>query len=225
MLAYSKPKQGIKADPRWKVGICLGKTEVQDAWFIGDGNRVFLRRVADASTKYLACYQGFTAYPWEFQQNFGGRIVPSKRVAAMVGGPLLGLPTSDMKGIAATDEDAREVSAFSRSYAGKLEEAKDLVETEEKKKEEVKELSEEQRNAEGSDTKLFFVEEPHHRPQDANAIDEARKQAGPSAPVTTPRSSSQKTILGGAETEGDPKRLKITSVVVRHLFLVASCYY
>ena len=75
MLAYSKPKQGIKADPRWKVGICLGKTEVQDAWVIGDGNRVFLRRVADASTKYLACYQGFTAYPWEFQQNFGGRIV------------------------------------------------------------------------------------------------------------------------------------------------------
>ena len=30
-FAYSKPKQGFKADPRWKVGICLGKTEIQDA--------------------------------------------------------------------------------------------------------------------------------------------------------------------------------------------------
>ena len=73
-FAYSKKKQGFKADPKWKVGICLGKTEVQDAWVIGDGNRVSLsksiRRVADASTKYIACYQGFTAYSWEYQQNW-----------------------------------------------------------------------------------------------------------------------------------------------------------
>ena len=74
VFAYSKKKQGFKADPKWKVGICLGKTEVQDAWVIGDGNRVSLsksiRRVADASTKYIACYQGFTAYSWEYQQNW-----------------------------------------------------------------------------------------------------------------------------------------------------------
>ena len=40
----TKQKQGFKADPKWKVGICLGKTEVQDAWVIGDGNRVFLSK-------------------------------------------------------------------------------------------------------------------------------------------------------------------------------------
>ena len=96
-FAYSKPKQGFKADPRWKVGICLGKTEIQDAWVIGDGNRVFLsrslRRVSNANKQYLSCYQNFTAYSWEFQQNFGGRIVPSKRLAAMVTGPM-GVPMS-----------------------------------------------------------------------------------------------------------------------------------
>ena len=43
VFAYTKPKQGFKADPRWKVGICLGKSELQDAWVIGDGSRVFLR--------------------------------------------------------------------------------------------------------------------------------------------------------------------------------------
>ena len=51
--AYTKPKQGFKADPRWKVGICLGKTDLQDNWIIGDGNRVLLsrsaRRVANLS--------------------------------------------------------------------------------------------------------------------------------------------------------------------------------
>ena len=122
VFAYSKQKQGFKADPRWKVGICLGKTEMQDAWVIGDGNRVFLsrslRRVADASARYLACYQAFTAYSWEFQQNFGGRIVPSKRVATMVGGPLLGLPTAETKGVGLDDADAREIIAFSSPMLG-----------------------------------------------------------------------------------------------------------
>ena len=45
----------------------------------------------------------------------------------MVGGPLLGLPAPPTGGAGPHDEDAREVIAFSRSYAGKLEEVKDLV--------------------------------------------------------------------------------------------------
>ena len=45
----------------------------------------------------------------------------------MVGGPLLGLPSQGTGGVAPHDEDAREIIAFSRSYAGKLEEVKDLV--------------------------------------------------------------------------------------------------
>ena len=214
VFAYSKQKQGFKADPKWKVGFCLGKTEVQDAWVIGDGNRVFLsksiRRVADASTKYVACYQGFTAYSWEYQQNFGGRIVPSKRVATMVGGPLLGLPSQGTGGVAPYDEDAKEVIAFSRSYAGKLEEVKDLVNAEEKKTETPKELSEEQKLAE--DKKVDYAEEkitlPLMKLKDPNMVDEARNQAGPSAPATTPRSQAQKsgfTMEGG---EGDPKKPK-----------------
>ena len=86
VFAYSKQKQGFTADPKWKVVICLAKTEMQNAWVIDDGNRVFLsrslRRVADACARYLACYQGFTGYSWDFQ--LGGRIVPSNRVASMV---------------------------------------------------------------------------------------------------------------------------------------------
>ena len=104
-FAYSKP--------RWKVGICLGKTEIQDAWVIGDGNRVFLsrslRRISNSNKKYLACYQNLTAYSWDFQQNFGGRIVPSKRLAAMVTGPM-GVPMPVSKAIASHDEDALEGS-------------------------------------------------------------------------------------------------------------------
>ena len=216
VFAYSKQKQGFKADPRWKVGICLGKTEVQDAWVIGDGNRVFLskslRRVADASTRYLACYQAFTAYSWEFQQNFGGRIVPSKRVAAMVGGPLLGLPTAETKGIAVDDDDAREIIAFSKSYAGKLEEVKDLVEVENKQPSEKEGQTEEQKLAE--EKKQDYAEEkvsvPEIRTRDANSIDEENNQAGPSAPVTTPRSLAQKMNLEAEGSAGDPKRLKLT---------------
>ena len=222
VFAYSKQKQGFKADPRWKVGICLGKTEVQDAWVIGDGNRVFLsrslRRVADASTRYVACYQAFTAYSWEFQQNFGGRIVPSKRVATMVGGPLLGLPTAETKGIALDDDDAREIIAFSKSYAGKLEEVKDLVEVAQRKPGEQEVLTEEQKLAE--EKKQDYVEEkiviPETRAQDAHSIDEARNQAGPSMPMSTPRSSAQKMSLEVDGGEEDSKRLKVTPVKPVH---------
>lgn len=57
-LAYTKPRQGFKADPRWKIGIYLGKTELQDNWIIGDGNRVFLsrslRRVENLQKEYIS---------------------------------------------------------------------------------------------------------------------------------------------------------------------------
>ena len=222
VFAYPKQKQGFKADPKWKVGICLGKTEVQDAWVIGDGNRVFLsksiRRVADASTKYIACYQGFTAYSWEYQQNFGGRIVPSKRVATMVGGPLLGLPSPGARGEALHDEDAREVIAFSKSYARKLEEAKDLVEVTEKKEGQAQEMSQEQKVAE--DKKLDYVEEKvivsPTRIRDPNMVDKTHNQAGPSVPATTPRSPAQKSGFSMAGDEGDAKRLKLTIFKLAH---------
>ena len=75
----------------------------------------------------------------------------------MVGGPLLGLPTPGAGREALQDEDAKEVIAFSKSYAGKLEEAKDLVEVVEKEKVQVQEMSEEQKIVENK--KLDYVEE------------------------------------------------------------------
>lgn len=117
MLRIHKAEAGFKADPRWKIGICLGKTELQDNWIFGDGNRVFLsrslRRVANLRKEYLSCFQAFTAYSWEYQQNFGGRIVPSKRLASMVGAQQK-VPFAE---IAVDDRDGRDVIAFGRSFA------------------------------------------------------------------------------------------------------------
>ena len=132
-FAYCKPKQGYKADPKWRLGMYLGKTELQDNWVIGDANKVYLsrslRRMSGASKKNLMCYKGFTAYSWEYQQNFGGRIVPSKRMASMVGMPMSrALPPSS--GVSPDDVDAQEILAFVKSYAGKREEARELVEDE-----------------------------------------------------------------------------------------------
>ena len=85
-----------------------------------------MRRMVDASKKNLMCYKGFTAYSWEYQQNFGGRIVPSKRMASMVGMPMSqALPPSS--GVSPDDVDAQEILAFVKSHAGKREEAKDLI--------------------------------------------------------------------------------------------------
>ena len=75
--------------------------------------------------EYLACFQNFTAYSWEYQQNFGGRIVPSKRLASMVGAQI-NVPFPE---VADDDQDAKEVLAFSRSFAGKVEEAQGERET------------------------------------------------------------------------------------------------
>ena len=65
------------------MGMFLGKTESKDAWVVGDGEQVMLtrsvRRVDRPWSKFLAYYQNFNTYSWEYQVNFGGRIVPSKR--------------------------------------------------------------------------------------------------------------------------------------------------
>ena len=82
MYAYVRP-QGGKGDCKWRMALFLGKTESQDAWVVGDGEQVMLtrsvRRVDRPWPKFLAYYQNFNTYSWEYQVNFGGRIVPSKR--------------------------------------------------------------------------------------------------------------------------------------------------
>lgn len=42
--AYAYCKGRGKADAKWRVGLMLGKTETQDAWIIGDGVDLMLRR-------------------------------------------------------------------------------------------------------------------------------------------------------------------------------------
>ena len=223
-FAYCKPKQGFKADPKWRIGIYLGKTEIQDNWAIGDVNRVYLsrsmRRMADASKKNLMCYKGFTAYSWEYQQNFGGRIVPSKRMASMVGMPMSqALPPSSV--VSPDDVDAQEILAFVKSYAGKREEAKDLIDeapTQEKgnvndgpSNPEERKLAEDKRKdyVEEEIPELVKVTSPM-------AVDEGRNQAGPSNPhhrhlhaPSTPRSAAQKTVSRERE-EVEGKKMKMT---------------
>ena len=224
-FAYCKPKQGFKADPKWRIGIYLGKTEIQDNWVIGDVNRVYLsrsmRRMADASKKNLMCYKGFTAYSWEYQQNFGGRIVPSKRMASMVGMPMSqALPPSS--GVSPDDVDAQEILAFVKSYAGKREEAKDLIDEAPAREKgngndgppdpEERKLAEDKRKdyvEEEMIPELVKVTSPM-------AVDEGRNQAGPSNPhhrhlhaPSTPRSTAQKT-LGQEHEEVEGKKMKMT---------------
>ena len=56
---------------------------------------------------------------------------------------IAGTSNSRRKEIALDDDDAREIIAFSKSYAGKLEEVKDLVEVEQRKSGEPEVLTEE----------------------------------------------------------------------------------
>ena len=87
---YGYVKVGSKkGDPKWKLGLCIGKTEAQDAYIIADGHQVMLtksiRRVDQSWQKHLAYYVGFQAHSLEFQTNFGGRIVPTKLQALPLG--------------------------------------------------------------------------------------------------------------------------------------------
>ena len=164
------------------------------------------------SKEYLTCFQNFTAYSWEYQQNFGGRIVPSKRLASMVGAQI-NVPFPE---IADDDQDAKEVLAFSRSFAGKVEEARDLVTEEEKVKEKQpglsqKEIAEEAQVRE--DKKKTFEEDPIPGlvpvvAKDPDQIDESGNQAVPS----TPRPMAEKMPASQSGQEPEGKKLEQTVV-------------
>ena len=125
-----------KGDPKWRLGVYLGKTEAQDAYIIGEGGRVLLtksiRRVDRSWKHYLALYTGFQAHSWEFQTNFGGRIVPTKREALPVGAR--GRATREqmefLQGM--MDPEAAAVEAYALSLQGRLE---DRAEREEARRE------------------------------------------------------------------------------------------
>ena len=207
--AYVKPKQGYKADPKWKIGICLGKSETQDCWIIGDGSRVFLsrsiRRVEQSWQSFLSCFKAFSAYSWEYQTNFGGRIVPSKRLIAVVEGPAASLPVEDLEKLAEDDKEAYEVITFARSYAGKIDQRKDDEEAEKEK------ATEEEEKRIREDKKVSFREEDPALlevipiAQAQPLIDEENNQAGPSSgrPSSSPRTTAQKQASMEESSEQD----------------------
>ena len=131
VYAYVKPS-GKKGNPSWHLALFLGKTEAQDSWIVGVGNQVMItksiRRVARSWSNFLAYYQGFSSFSWEYQTNFGGRIVPSKRVTPVI--PYRGLPAPPPETILYKYEDpeAAEVEAYAKSFEGRLESLQELRE-------------------------------------------------------------------------------------------------
>ena len=210
-------QQGYKADPKWKIGICLGKSETQDCWIIGDGSRVFLSRsicrVEQSWQSFLSCFKAFSAYSWEYQTNFGGRIVPSKRLTAVVEGPAAALPVEDLETLAEEDKEAYEVITFARSDAGKIDQRKDDDEEAEKEK-----ASEEEERRIREDNKVSFREEDAGLlevipiVQVPPLIDEENNQAGPSSgrQPSSPRTTAQKQASMEESSEQDSKKLKPT---------------
>ena len=121
-----------KGDPKWKLGLWIGKTEAQDAYIIAEGHQVMLtksiRRVEQAWQKHLAYYDyvGFEAHSWELQANFGGRIVPTKRQALPLGVSQKATEEQLQMLEEAHDPEAEAVKADAMSYLGKLEEQREF---------------------------------------------------------------------------------------------------
>ena len=131
VYAFVRPQSG-KGNPRWRMSLFLGKTEGQDSWIVGDGSQVMLtrsvRRVARPWRSFLAYYQNFTTASFEYQVNFGGRIVPSKRAASAI--PLQmtkALPKEEVF-FRYRDTEAEEVERYALSKEGREESRNEIEE-------------------------------------------------------------------------------------------------
>ena len=129
VYAFVKPKGG-KGDPRWRMSLFLGKTEAQDAWVVGDGEQVILtrslRRIDRPWSKFLAYYQNFNTFSWEYQVNFGGRVVPSKRAAGAIPLRRGELPPEGLILGRFPDEEAEAVKKYAKSLEGLAEAQQEL---------------------------------------------------------------------------------------------------
>lgn len=131
VYAYSKPQSG-KGNPKWRLAIFLGKTDAQDAYIVGDGTQVMLtrslRRLNRPWSKYLAYYTNFVTQSWEYQVNFGGRVVPSKRAAGPlpIQMPMRALPDGVL--FKHRDVEAEEVQNYAKSKEGREEHQRELEE-------------------------------------------------------------------------------------------------
>ena len=131
VYAFVRPQSG-KGNPRWRMSLFLGKTEGQDSWIVGDGSQVMLtrsvRRVARSWKSFLAYYQNFTTASFEYQVNFGGGIVPSKRAASAI--PLQmtkALPKEEVF-FRYRDTEAEEVERYALSKEGQKESLQEIKE-------------------------------------------------------------------------------------------------
>ena len=77
-----------------------------------------IRRIDQSWKHYLSCFKFFSAYSWEYQTNFGGRIVPSKRRATLVDAPAATMSVPDLEALAEKDREAYEVITLQGSGAG-----------------------------------------------------------------------------------------------------------
>ena len=131
VYAYVKPQSG-KGNPRWRMALFLGKTDGQDAWIVGDGSQIMLtrsiRRVNRPWTGFLSYYQNFMTASWEYQTNFGGRIIPTKR--AVTGIPLRtgSMPALESVFFKYKDEEAEEVKRYAQSKEGLAEHEQEIEE-------------------------------------------------------------------------------------------------
>ena len=131
VYAYVKPQSG-KGNPRWRMALFLGKTDGQDAWIVGDGSQIMLtrsiRRVNRPWTGFLSYFQNFVTASWEYQTNFGGRIIPTKR--AVTGIPLRtgSMPALESVFFKYKDEEAEEVKRYAQSREGLAEHEQEIEE-------------------------------------------------------------------------------------------------
>ena len=134
VYAFVKPQSG-KGNPRWRMTLFLGKTEGQDSWIVGDGSQVMLtrsvRRVDRPWKNFGAYYQNIATFTYEYQINFGGRIVPSKRAASAVPLQLGPAPPRDEILFRYRDEEAEEVERYALSKEGQEESQREIDEARE----------------------------------------------------------------------------------------------
>ena len=124
VYAFVRPQSG-KGNPRWRMSLFLGKTEGQDSWMMLTRS---VRRVARPWKSFLASYQNFTTASFEYQVNFGGRIVPSKRAASAI--PLQmtkALPKEEVF-FRYRDTEAEEVERYALSKEGQEESRNEIEE-------------------------------------------------------------------------------------------------
>ena len=84
---YGEPVLGfakslMKGNPRWHRMLFLGKVDGQDSFLLFNGTALILtrsvRRVKTNWVSHMAFYMEFNLYSWQYKDEFGGRVQPTK---------------------------------------------------------------------------------------------------------------------------------------------------